>query len=762
MRVSRFFVVILWFCVLSVQITQAEENTLSFQGFSGLLNTPHGGVMEYGSATFMFSDQLEKRGRAEYAYADNYILGIGFFPHFELTGRIAATNTHDNSFLPENAGETRDLSANIKVHAPFIPEDWFDLAAGIQDLGGASNYFDAKFVVASKTISDFRFSAGIGKSESHVGRMDGVFGGIEWMPLDWLRLMAEYDGADSNVGGQLQLPVTLGNYPIDIGLKVQLLTDAPKIRDKNFFGISLSIPLTKQRISREDPFENIRDSAMAHLGLENTQSERHDQNSGQDNAEIDQPEQKASEPSAIVQTEQSIAPGAFGRSDSQDKMKMNDLFDPTNIAQSVPPMEDGSAAVLRLRTKQLGLALIEYGFEGVEVGYNANSLYVVLENNVLNNNEIDVFGVVFAAVASSGIELDSLSVVLKNLDIPIIHVTAPLKRIQALIAPECIRLNERCAAVSEFERTMEVAYIDESAAFAAQRNITWVNLSTDSDVFWTPRVIFEPIISGYTATEYGVNDSTMGIRTYLGVPIWKGNELTAIWNTPIYHTNDFRNGRFKNQKMRAGLRNLYFNQTFKINPNIYSTLSAGKFLFDTLGWVSDSVWNFDEGHQRVRLRWTELYNDDDRVYKKRQSYVGQYRYYFPSVDSAVQVSYGTYLDEDRGYLVETLHHFGDTTFSLYFKKSEYKGVGVAITIPLSPRKAMKPWFFQARMVERWSYGLETVVGQDTNPIEVSFVRVPTPTYTIEKDMFNHDRLSPVYIRSHVLRIQGAATLWEAE
>lgn len=107
----------------------AEEfrNTLSLQGVTGLLNTPNAEVADEGTASLLFSNQIESQWRDRVKREESYIFTIGIFSFAEIGGR-----------LTEAPGKMRDLSANFKVRIPLIPRDAYfpQIAFGMQDLGG--------------------------------------------------------------------------------------------------------------------------------------------------------------------------------------------------------------------------------------------------------------------------------------------------------------------------------------------------------------------------------------------------------------------------------------------------------------------------------------------------------------------------------------------------------------------------------------------------------------------------------------------------
>ena len=201
--------------ILSLIITLSSlyanefSHTLTNQGFTGIINTPNAQVMQYGDLTFHYDNQFDNVLRS-YNYNkvetdnDNYIFGVGFFPYFEIQGRLSETPRYH-----------RDLSANMKLQLPWKYKYLPNIALGIQDLGSAANYYGDKYVVMDKELWGVRASVGYGKSDAlseNKKRMDGIFGGVEIQTFDWLYLLAEDDTKERFAGLRLELPKKYSEY----------------------------------------------------------------------------------------------------------------------------------------------------------------------------------------------------------------------------------------------------------------------------------------------------------------------------------------------------------------------------------------------------------------------------------------------------------------------------------------------------------------------------------------------------------------------
>jgi hypothetical protein len=214
------------------------SKSLSFQGFTGLINTPNAEVIDDGTAILHFNNQFDNHLR-DYNYSRgvnserNYIFGVGFFPSLEIVGRVV-----------ESKGILMDLSANIKYKIPYTHKYLPNIAIGVQDIGGAFNFYDNKYIVLDKEIGIFKTSLGYGTAGvvQRAKRMDGLFGGIEAKITSWMSIVAEHDVEENHAGIKVSLPNSwLSKFNIETTLARNLTSD------ENSFGFNLIIPLDKRR-----------------------------------------------------------------------------------------------------------------------------------------------------------------------------------------------------------------------------------------------------------------------------------------------------------------------------------------------------------------------------------------------------------------------------------------------------------------------------------------------------------------------------------
>ncbi len=195
--------------LLTATAVQAQGTGISAKGNTGGLVIPSAWVLDPGTMAITAGNYMEPR-IPNPDKRQNYSFGVGFLPYLEIFGRFAEYQYDGPSRPGLNINGPRDLSANVKFQFPSLHERLPDFAIGINDIGGAANYFDAAYAVASDQWGPVRWSLGYarGKASGNRGKLfDGPFGGVEVMAWDTgLSLLAEYDGQQGHAGVRYYAP----------------------------------------------------------------------------------------------------------------------------------------------------------------------------------------------------------------------------------------------------------------------------------------------------------------------------------------------------------------------------------------------------------------------------------------------------------------------------------------------------------------------------------------------------------------------------
>ncbi|MHA2732485.1 YjbH domain-containing protein [Vibrio campbellii] len=241
------------------------------QSFTGLVLTPNAQSLTSGHFSFTYAQGLPWRGEID--DLDSLKFSFGLLEGLEATGRIVTDDYSSNCF-ETGCGGIRDLSMSFKYQLPnWWNIDNFNIAIGVQDLGGAANHFQTNYVVGDYTtnFAPLRFSAGYGISDIELGVMDGAFGGVEYQPFRFMQFTAEYDAVEFNSSVKVFTPEELLPYDMTASLSYQIYS-GHETDEQNMWNAALSIPLiTDYTRSREYARSNV--SLMEKLSLEQSKAD---------------------------------------------------------------------------------------------------------------------------------------------------------------------------------------------------------------------------------------------------------------------------------------------------------------------------------------------------------------------------------------------------------------------------------------------------------------------------------------------------------
>lgn len=658
----------------------ATQRDLAFPGYSGFLNVPSAAVLSRGQADVQYSDQAfnTRRGSGGYGFYNNVSGTFGIFPYVEVGGRLTWEQTQSNCYT-EGCG-IRDLSANLKIQAPFIPEDWFTLAAGVQDLGGETDDFESVYVVAGKTFGPVELALGYGDPKTKPRYLDGAFGAVSYRPLPWLNLMAEHDSQDVRLGVGASSPQGWLPYGLQVKAKLLAYDEGDSDNGRKFFSVGVSMPFgnaaSKQRLQPK-PVESVALSAPV-------------------------------ESSFAAQT-------------------------PANV------VDPGKAAA-----HTLGQQLVTAGYDRVSVASDGNTLHVQWENNIYVRDERDAIADVAKRVRAAAGTHTIAKLTLLNQNIPVAERTVVLRDDPANAggADENGASESRAKAQDAIESDANKSGGIEDRVYAGGINqgdaeerreatapYAIASQFAPATVFskprqwdfegsygptWKPRITLSPTISSGVATEYGVWDASVGISAETAVSLWTGALASATYNAEIYATEDFeKGGVFYNDRQRTDLIEAEVQQTFKLHPQLYTSFHAGRYAVDWDGLLNETLLLTPNGrHSLGYLGGTFRHSDYDNV--ERDQMLARYSYYNPQLDTQFDVYGGQFFAEDTGFRVDSRFWFGDYALTLSYKNTDAEFISLGWVIPLTPTKTKQFRYAQIRGNADWNYSVQTRINEDQN------------------------------------------------
>ena len=677
----------------SIIIAAEPEATMSFQGYSGLINTPTAKLFDEGTFYLQYGNQVETKGG--YSSGTNYNFGVGLWEYVEVSGRLA-------DYKPGSKNGLTDLSANIKLGIPYIPKDWFSLAVGIQDLGGAGSHFDAKYVVASKNILEaVNISVGIGQSDSSQGRLDGFFAGIAWQPYEWVKLSAEYDAADTQLGMHLSSPSHWFNSDIELSTDVVVSSTNEQLNDDIYYGIGLTIPLDFTGNS----------SSQSHT----------------------------------------------------NKRQLSDDHEPPSLETEAFDVVNRSGLTERLRVQRL---LVNEGFESIKVGEaSLNTVYVEVENHIYNRNQIDGLGVVLGILSKNiHYNYSHFILVFKERDIPILVVKGSLAEYEGFLSDNQPLKVAISTDTFTSQRRYSSAVRDNTNNFWLKPRFTfWPEIVSrvgtelgvfDASLAWVSHVEL-PLWSGGAVTAEHMTQIMETKNFKEGEVFGDKKQKTGLQEYSFHQT----------LQLPYSLKNMTsfgrYRDTYNYLANEVRWQSSGGSHKVNLVTARYEIQNIAAIKPYAGCNILLIDCWPEKELKQRDVIVGKYRYYHADLNASAELQIGQYWQQDKGVVFKVKRLFGDVSLNLTYKNTKIDNqeanqfVGIGFSIPLTPRKDYNNKYFQVRGKSKWQYSVSTLVGKDQNKLTPGMGDSAKLFYNLDSNFYNNDRLSREYIYANSSRLKQA-------
>jgi len=174
-------------------------------GGSGIITVPGAGLLPYNSVEYTRTNgrlsvgegvpRLSSRAPfTERAATDQVTLAV--VPRVELGFRL--TTWYDNN----GKRSLNDLSGQAKLQ--LLDFGRYQFALGARDFAGdAVTFAPVYFGVGTMQFGRVKATVGYGVGKEDNVALAGAFGGIRYAPLDWLDLLADYDGLETQLGFRL-------------------------------------------------------------------------------------------------------------------------------------------------------------------------------------------------------------------------------------------------------------------------------------------------------------------------------------------------------------------------------------------------------------------------------------------------------------------------------------------------------------------------------------------------------------------------------
>ena len=688
MNKSFIFTLIVSFSLFA---SESFNKTLSFQGYTGVINTPNAQVIDEGHMLVHFNNQFDNSIVSYdydkyHRYQEDYIVGFGLFSCLEIEGRLS-----------EARGFHRDLSVNIKVQLPYHHKYLPDIALGVQDLGGAANYYDNQYIVLDKNIWNFRLSGGYGHSSSEYKkrvRMDGLFGALEYQIVDWLSIMVENDTKENHAAVRLQTPQPLlWDSRFDVTLSQNFTSK------ETSFGFTLDIPLYNQddkkstTITKIDRYNNI----------------------------------ESNNSNSVIHSQMLTEP--------IKKVRLSTL-----------------EATYNYTSDDLKEYLVKFGFENVRVVKKRETLYIEAENSVFDYNDLDALGYLIGMASFSDNNMTNYNITLLKNNIVTLNLSGncmkfknyiidanPLSR-QALEEDLVVSRDVNRSMIFKNQKVSASSFFKPRIAFAPSL-ITAVG---------TDYGVFDYIL--YLRTKLSMNlYKGLSVSATYQLPLLVSDEYkegghyyssskleSKVRNIMLHQTFHYKNmidtlsyGKFLSDYIGV-MNQLHISTTDGTHAFLWR---AGQFSKDN-GVYKSIKRDYSLGTYRYFYAPMDLYAE-----------VTYGKYW--SGDIGYQLNFKRFFGDVNLDLYYKSSHF--------LEQKDVKFAGMAISFPITLRKLYNSKYIQFKGTKEFYYGLRTVVNNDDgrNPLNGSNALIPISDSDLLTTYLNRDRLGSSYIKMHIQRLREA-------
>lgn len=683
--------------IISSVLLNAENfsNSLSSQGFTGLINTPNAQVIEEGDATFQFNNQFDNHLR-NYNYnnldasEENYIIGIGLFPNLEVVGRLVEVGRLSPTAI--NDFSVRDLSANFKYKIPHNYKYFPNIALGIQDIGGEDNHYDNTYIVADKQFSFVRTSIGYGRAGENIKRefgkndtlskrMDGLFGGVEAKVTDWFSVVAEHDGQENHAAIRVAVPNSLLSSVKVEGMLAQNLTES-----QTHFALNLTVPLFK-----------------------NT-------------SKLPYPEEK--KPQTVYPQAVEAIP---------------------NVIQKLKPIvqsKNQGNTLLAIQNK-----LVKFGFQNVQVGKYKDSIYIKCENSMFDHTDLDALGYIIGNISSSYKKSKHYIVTLLKNNLQTITVSGDSKDFQNYLEEPTPLHSQKLKENLAFSRTFNEGAV---IFISSKKNSSFFKPHVELSPGLLTTIGTEVGVFDYLATLR----ANVYMPIYDGLVLSAMHETPLIHSDNF--DDDKVYGKRNANRLHARLVTAMAHQTVHYE-SLLNTLSVGQYQADYLGLLNQTNLTTASGEHGVALKVGSFQHRNSNITDDREFYLGSYRYFYEPLNLFTEVMYGQYWNQDKGTTLEFKRFFDQTAVSLYVKDVGFKYAGITVSFPLTTRKLYNSKIIQVKGKNDFNYGIRTTLQEPTggNIQRPNGGIIPKSDFELASTYLDRDRLNGSYIKNNIERMRDA-------
>ncbi len=251
-------------------------------------------------------------------------------------------------------------------------------------------------------------------------------------------------------------------------------------------------------------------------------------------------------------------------------------------------------------------------------------------------------------------------------------------------------------------------------------------------------LVLAPGLTTFVATQVGVLDYVVSFRPDVILPLWPGATGFARFDVPLAWSDDLRDGGAL-QQYRDDPRVEYalLHQAFPVAGGLWAMVGGGIFRTTDAGGLGELLWAPGDGALALGVQGSWSVNDQG---DERRGLTGSGRLAFAPLDLVATVRAGQFVNGDRGATVQLARWFGDTQFGLFLTWTDVSIAGAFVSVPLTPRRDMRPGWIQVRG-RRFAHDVGTVVGEERNAIRTGLGIAPLSPWNLEASYLDDARVT---------------------
>ena len=726
--------------VSHAQSSQGTRGTqiLSATGYTGAINTPTAGVLDWGNAALALSNSNPEVARSfRQGSFGSLNMGVGVLPGLEVVGRLSYDgDLNCNAYTAACFSRSRDLSVSSKYQLPLTLWNNTRLAIGMTDFGGAATNYRQSYAVATSPWNNAEFSLGYSQNHSTNALLKGPFASVRYSMTPQWQLLAEHDSQQGRAGLQ---------YQLRLGERLDLLGTYSRKWSQN----------TAQQAHQMQ--------WTLHFHLDQNAAPQN-KSSGQ-TSDTASPNLNSSRPTAAP------IDRVNGENMGRAKQWPEASLAPIVAATEPPPPQQASLVLppppLATATEMAEL-LKQQGFAHIAVHYWPETLeekglwQISAEPRAFRQSQIEATGQALrpwlALVRKQRIAAtDHIHLTLTYQREPVLYAQVQagcLKQwVEGVLCESSTDNTALTLSPRALPRTASQKPRDPSAVQTAHAS---------AGASWAPQFTLSPALRNTVGTEYGLLDYSLAAQIGAEVHLAPGLFWQGIYVVPVSHSDDYQAGEVFGES-RFDKPQWHSSQLTYWKPLMWglsAQVSGGQLTPSDRGSQFDAIWMSPEG--RWRLGWTTGRYRSTQIQRLQLPQAAQVRYSVMPGLWHIEATGGQFMGGDEGVKLASLHWFGDTRFALHYQKTgspifknmpERKFMGFTVSFPFGPKEAAPIGPVWLRGQDRWHWGLQTKVGEADNYITQGYGDIPRQRQGLWSDVTDHDRNGQADLQAQTSRLK---------